>query len=166
MAQQFCTFFLDGQFFGAPADNVQEVIQFQPITRVPLARPVIAGLMNVRGQIVSVLDLRRRLGMPERSYCSLPVNVVVHARDSVVSLLVDEIGDVIELPEDTFESPPATLHGPIRDVLRRIYKLPGRLLLVLDIDRLLNLENPATGASDFDREDSSCSPPEVVRRVP
>lgn len=140
-SQQFCTFFLDGQCFGTPVGMVQEVIQLQPTTRVPLAPDVIVGLMNLRGQIVTVLDLGRRLELPERAECQLPVNVVLHIQDSAVSLLVDEIGDVVEVQEDTFESPPVTLQGFNRDMLRGVYKLPGRLLLVLDLERVLDFEN-------------------------
>ena len=141
LTQQFCTFFLGGRCFGTPVGMVQEVIQFQPITRVPLAPDVIVGLMNLRGQIVSVLDLRRRLELPERAAGQPPVNVVVHTHDSAVSLLVDEIGDVVETQEDTFESPPVTLQGFTRDMLRGVYKLPGRLLLVLDLERVLDFES-------------------------
>jgi len=120
---------------------VKEVIQFQPITRVPLAPEVIVGLMNLRGQIVSVMDLRRRLEFPERPCDLLPVNVVVQAHDTAVSLLADEIGDVIEVQDDMLESPPVTLQGFVRDMLRGVYKVPERLLLVLDIERVLDLEN-------------------------
>lgn len=138
--QQFCTFFIDGHCFGASVGMVKEVIQFQPITRVPLAPDAIVGLINVRGQIVSVMDLRRRLEFPARPCGQLPVNVVVQAHDSAVSLLVDAIGDVIEVQEDTFEPPPVTLQGFVRDMLRGVYKLPERLLLVLDAERLVDLE--------------------------
>lgn len=144
--QQFCTFFIDGHCFGTSVAMVKEVIQFQPITRVPLAPDVIVGLMNLRGQIVSVMDLRRRLEFPERPCGQRPVNVVVQARDSAVSLLVDEIGDVIEVHEDTFEAPPLTLQSFVREMLRGVYKLPEHLLLVLDIERVVDLENFTHGS--------------------
>lgn len=144
--QQFCTFFIAGHFFGTSVAMVKEVIQFQPITRVPLAPDVIVGLMNLRGQIVSVMDLRRRLEFPERPCGRRPVNVVVQARDSAVSLLVDEIGDVIEVQQDTFEAPPVTLQSFVREMLQGVYKLPERLLLVLDIERVVDLENFTQGS--------------------
>ena len=106
---------------------------------MPLAPEVVSGLINLRGQIVSAIDLRRRLGLADRPEGTLPVNVVVRTQDGAVSLLVDEIGDVIEVDEDTFESPPETLQGFAREVVLGVYKLSGRLLLALDIDRVVYL---------------------------
>jgi len=133
--QQFCTFFLKDQFFGVPVQQVQEVIRFQEMTRVPLVPPVIRGLINLRGQIVMAIDLRRRFGMPERPESELPMNVVVRTDDGAVSFLVDEIGDVLEAEEDSFESPPDTLQGPGRDLVQGVYKLEDHLMLVLDAQR-------------------------------
>ena len=138
-SQQFCTFFLDGHFFGTPVPQVQEVIQYQEMTRVPLAPNVVSGMINLRGQIVSAIDLRRRLGLHDRPSGQLPMNVVVRTNEGAVSLLVDEIGDVIEVEEETLESPPETLQGFARQVVRGVYKLSGRLLLALDIDRVVDL---------------------------
>jgi purine-binding chemotaxis protein CheW len=138
-SQQFCTFFLDGHFFGTPVPQVQEVIQYQEMTRVPLAPNVVSGMINLRGQIVSAIDLRRRLGLHDRRPGQLPMNVVVRTNEGTVSLLVDEIGDVIEVEEETLESPPETLQGFARQVVRGVYKLSGRLLLALDIDRVVDL---------------------------
>ena len=91
--------------------QVQEVIRFQPMTPVPLAPPAVKGMINLRGQIVLAIDLRRRLSLGERREGDLPVNVVVRTPDGAVSLLVDEIGEVIEVEQSTFEAPPETLHG-------------------------------------------------------
>ena len=90
---QFCTFVLGGHHFGIDVLKVQEIIRYQEMTRVPLAPPVVRGLINLRGQIVTAIDLRRRLELPERTDGQLPVNVVVKTDDGAVSLLVDEIGD-------------------------------------------------------------------------
>ncbi|HKT87669.1 MAG TPA: chemotaxis protein CheW [Candidatus Sulfotelmatobacter sp.] len=150
-SQQFCTFLLDGHVFGTPVPKVQEVILHQEMTRVPLAPGVVSGLINLRGQIVSAIDLRRRLGLPERPEGQLPMNVVVRSADGAVSLLVDEIGDVIEVEEEALESPPETLQGFAREAVRGVYKLSGRLLLALDIDRVVDvrdLEKPK-GAREF-----------------
>lgn len=133
--QQFCTFFLKDQFFGVPVQKVQEVIRYQEMTRVPLVPSVIRGLINLRGQIVMAIDLRRRFGMEERPPSQLPMNVVVRTDDGAVSFLVDEIGDVLEVEEDSFESPPETLRGASRDLVRGVYKLQERLMLVLDAER-------------------------------
>jgi purine-binding chemotaxis protein CheW len=133
--QQFCTFFLADQLFGIAVEQVQEVIQHQAMTRVPLVSDVIRGLINLRGQIVMAIDLRRRMRMDDRPDSQLPVNVVVRTEDGPVSFLVDEIGEVLEVDEESFERPPETLQGPTRELVRGVYKLQERLLLVLDTER-------------------------------
>src|SRR5215470_3234682 len=108
---QYCTFFVEGHYFGVDVLKVQEIIRYQEMTRVPLAHPVVRGLINLRGQIVTAIDLRRRLELPERAAGQLPVNVVVQTDDGAVSLLVDEIGDVLDVSDRAFERPPETLRG-------------------------------------------------------
>jgi purine-binding chemotaxis protein CheW len=130
--KQFCTFYLDKLFFGVEVQQVQEVIRYQEMTRVPLASRVVQGLINLRGQIVTALDLRRRLELSDRPADRLPMNVVVRTDDGPMSLLVDDIGDVVEVEEETFERPPETLQGVARDLIRGAYKLKGQLLLPLD----------------------------------
>jgi purine-binding chemotaxis protein CheW len=137
-ARQYCTFFLDSYYFGIDVLQVQEVIRYQEMTRVPLAPAVVRGLINLRGQIVTAIDLRRRLDLPDRPEGMLPVNVVLRTDDGAVSLLVDEIGDVLHVPEEAFERPPETLRGAARELIRGAYKLADRLLLALDLDRLLD----------------------------
>src|SRR5580692_5433883 len=100
---QFCTFFLDGLYFGLDVLKVQEIIRYQEMTRVPLAPPVVRGLINLRGQIVTAIDLRRRLELREREAGSQPMNVVVRTNEGALSFLVDEIGDVLQLDETPFE---------------------------------------------------------------
>ena len=131
-ARQFCTFHLDNHYFGVDVLDVQEVIRFQAMTRVPLAPAVVDGLINLRGQIVTALDLRLRLDLPERPDDRQPMNVVVRTEDGPVSFLVDEIGDVLEVSDDVFEPVPETLHGLPADLIEGVYKLEDRLLLVLD----------------------------------
>src|SRR5947209_13323137 len=135
--RQYCTFLLDGYDFGIDVRRVQEVISCQQMTRTPLANPIIRGLINLRGQIVTALDLRRRLELPDRPAGDRPVNVVVQTADGAVSLLVDEIGEVLTVSESVFEPPPETLRGKTRAMIRGAYKLQGRLLLVLDTDELV-----------------------------
>ena len=103
--QQYCTFFLAGQYFGLDVRMVQEILGRQPITRVPLAPPMVCGLLNLRGQIVTVIDLRRRLGLPPRPAGALSVNVVVTTDVGLINLLVDEVGDIEEAVESAFERP-------------------------------------------------------------
>ncbi len=149
-SEQFCTFFLDGHFFGVPVQRVQEVIRYQEMTRVPLVPKVVRGLINLRGQIVTAIDLRLRLGMTERPADQLPMNVVVRTDDGALSLLVDEIGDVIEVEEKTFEEPPETLKGMGREMIRGVHKLPDHLLLVLDTERAVNMADSGLSAGKMD----------------
>jgi purine-binding chemotaxis protein CheW len=140
---QFATFRLGGHLFGIEVVKVQEVLRYQRMTAVPLAPPEIAGLINLRGQIVTALELRSRLGLPPRPDGRLPMNVVVRTPEGSLSLLVDEIGDVIEVPEGSFERPPATLTGPARTLVQGAHKLADHLMLVLDIERTVAVTSAA-----------------------
>lgn len=138
--QQFCTFFLDGLRFGVDVQKVQEVVPYQEMTRVPLAPPTVRGLLNLRGQIVTGIDLRRRLELPDRPEGKLPINVVLRGGDSPVSFLVDEIGEVIDVSADACEPPPDTLRGRARELIQGVYPLADELLLVLDTAKTLELQ--------------------------
>jgi purine-binding chemotaxis protein CheW len=129
---QYATFLLDGLLFGVDVREVQEVIRYQPMTRVPRAPAVVEGLINLRGQIVTAIDLRKRLGFPPRPPDQLPMNVVVSQRDGVVSLLVDAIGDVVEVEETLFEAVPETVSPRVREIVAGVFKLREGLLLVLE----------------------------------
>jgi purine-binding chemotaxis protein CheW len=135
---QLCTFTVDDLLFGVEVTQVQEVLRYQSMTRIPLAPERIRGLINLRGQIVTAIDLRSCLGFAPRTDGELPMSVVIRGVESSVSLLVDSIGDVIEVSEDSFESPPSTMKLVQRNLIRGICKLPGRLLLVLTPERLLS----------------------------
>jgi purine-binding chemotaxis protein CheW len=143
---QFCTFYLDKLLFGVELKGVQEVIRSLDITKVPLAPGVVSGLMNLRGQIVTALDLRLRLELEPRPAGMRPMNVVVRSDDGAISLLVDEIGDVVEVEEDTFERPPETLRGTVRSVITGVHKLNDRLLLVLDTNKACQMTEEAAAA--------------------
>ncbi len=133
--RQFCTFLVDGLYFGIEVRDVQEVIRYQQMTRVPLSPDEIGGLINLRGQIVTAIDVRRRLELPAAPKDHLPMNVIVRTGDSAVSLLVDEIGDVIAVEPEMYEAVPETLCGVARDVVDGVYKLKDKLLLVLNIQK-------------------------------
>lgn len=134
---QFCTFYVGDLFLGINVQQVQEVIRYQEMTRVPLAPAAIRGLINLRGQIVTAIDLRCWLGMQLREPDELPMNVIVRDGNNAVSLLVDRIGDVIEVDDDLFESPPSTVRASVRGLIQGAYKLSDRLLLLLDTGRAL-----------------------------
>jgi purine-binding chemotaxis protein CheW len=134
-AHQFCTFYLDQLMFGVELEKVQEVIRYLEVTEIPLALEVVSGLMNLRGQIVTGVDLRKRLDLPGRPAGALPMNVVIRSADGAVSLLVDEIGDVVEVTGDSFERPPETLQGKVRELILGVHKLEKQLMHVLDTDK-------------------------------
>ena len=135
-AGQLCTFRLGDLMFGVDVTHVQEVIRYQEMTRVPLAPKLIRGLINLRGQIVTAIDMRARLGLPDRDE-PLPMNVVLRTTEGVISLLVDDIGDVVQPETSRFEQVPETLNSVLRDMVGGICKLDERLLLLVDVERLL-----------------------------
>jgi purine-binding chemotaxis protein CheW len=137
--KKLCTFVLGGLFFGIEVEQVQEVIRYQQMTVVPLATSVIGGLINLRGQIVTAVDLRLRLSLPPRPSDALPMNVVIRTDDGPLSLLVDEIGDVVGVEDKSFEPVPDTLTGVDRELIRGVYKLQQNLLLMLDTGRAVDV---------------------------
>lgn len=140
MQRQFCTFHLDKLFFGIDVLNVQEIILPQEMTNIPLAPDIISGLINLRGQVVTAINLGRWLGIDQTVEDNMRMNVVICTEDDeVMSFLVDSIGDVVEPDEDSFEPPPQTLSEDIRDLINGVYKLDGRLLLVMDVDRTIEV---------------------------
>jgi purine-binding chemotaxis protein CheW len=143
---QFATFSVDGLFFGVDVLDVQEVLRFQEMTRVPLAAPTIQGLINLRGQIVTAIDMRRRLALRLRPEGEMPMNVVIRAEEGAVSLLVDEIGDVLDVAGETREPVPENIPRLQRELLAGVAKLDAasganRLLLILNTQRLLQTAN-------------------------
>lgn len=146
--RQLCTFFVDGQLFGIDVTDVQEVMRGQRMTPVPLAPRVVKGLIHLRGQIVTALDMRARLGLPEAKPEQEPMNVLVRDTDGGVALLVDDIGDVLHVPEASFERAPDTMPNAFKELISGIYKLDGRLLLVLDVARITAPQSRTTEPGD------------------
>jgi purine-binding chemotaxis protein CheW len=132
---QLATFRLDGDLYGVEVEHVQEVLRSQGLTRVPLAPPAVAGLINLRGQVVTAIELRERLGRPPRPAGTDAVVIVVRLHGEAVSLLVDSIADVVDVDAADFEAPPDTLDGQARELIRGAYKLDGTLLLALDVQK-------------------------------
>jgi purine-binding chemotaxis protein CheW len=135
---QLCTFRVAGLYMGVEVTEVSEVLRLQQMTPVPLSYDVVAGLVNLRGEIVTALDLRRRLGF-ERFAGGAGTSIVLRSAGETMTLLIDEIGDVVTVDDDDFEPPPETVGEGARDLIRGAYKLEGSLLLLLDIDRALAL---------------------------
>ena len=136
---QLSTFFVADLFFGVDVLRVHEVLRFQQMTHVPQAPDVIEGLINLRGQIVTAIDLRRRLKLPPRTGDQTPTNMVIRTDDGAVSLLVDEIGDVLDVDAATYERPPENLEPAAGEIIHGVYKLKDRLLLVLDAEKTVEL---------------------------
>ena len=134
-SRQYATFEVAGQLFGLDVSKVQEVLSFHEYTPVPLAPNSVGGLFNLRGQVIAAVDLRVQLGLPARDFEGPAMNVIVRTEDESVSLLVDRIGEVVELSDEVFEPPPDTLTGPSRDLITGAFKLDGRLMLALDTAR-------------------------------
>lgn len=143
---QLSTFHVGKYLFGVDVSLVQEVVRLQSITPVPLASPEIAGLINLRGEVLTAIDLRVRLGMPKASTGREPVNVVIRVDNEPVSLLVDEIGGVLEVSQVPFEHTPSTVDEKVRDLLLGAYTLPDRLLLALHAQRVLDVVSDARAA--------------------
>ncbi len=136
--RNLCTFWLQDLFFGIEVLTVQEVIRQHDFTPVPLASEVVTGLMNLRGQIITIVDLRLRLGLPARGVGEHPMHMVVQTDGGPVSFAVDRIGDVVEVSSDTFERPPGNLTAAAAEVILGAHKLENALLLELDTNRVLS----------------------------
>src|SRR5262245_8288560 len=136
--RQFCTFLLDGCWYGVEIHDVSEILPSQAITPVPLASRVVAGLINLRGQILPVIDLRACLLLPQRLPEQTSMHIVVITRDEPISLLVDAALGVYEANEAAFEAPPATIDGLALELLRGVYKSPNRLLHILDTQAIID----------------------------
>ena len=145
--KQYCSFYLQNLLFGVELQGVQEVFVPLEMTQVPLAPSVVTGLINLRGQLVTAVDLRRRLELEPRSEDMHSMNVVVRTEDGAVSLLVDEIGDVVQVNETTFEAPPETLQGKVRDMILGVHKLDGHLLHVLDTEKACQIVEQVAGSA-------------------
>ena len=140
MARMFCTFYVGDLFLGIEVERIQEVLRDSVVTAVPKAPSAILGLINLRGQIVTAVDLRTRFGLPNRDSEASSTILVLDGADELLSLVVDRAGDVVEVEDDHFEEPPDTLKSESRRLVRGAYKLEHRLLLVLDADHAFDLE--------------------------
>jgi len=144
MPKQFCTFHVDDLFLGIEVERVQEVIRDSDITPVPTAPPWVRGLINLRGQIVTAIDLGTRFGKTDRDDESSTV-LVLDVGSTLLSFVVDRAGDVVEVNDESFEPPPDTLKGEARRLIRGTYKLQKRLLLVLDVEQALEIDAATVG---------------------
>ena len=137
--RQLCTFTVGGELFGLEIEEIREIIRDQPATPVPLAPPAVAGLINLRGQIVPVIELRGCLGLGAADELANAAILIVSAASGFVGLRVDEIGDVLAFSAAEREEPPTNVKGPLRTLLRHVYKRERGLLLALSAERAIDL---------------------------
>ncbi len=136
-SKDFLTITIADQTFGIPVLQVQDVLREQAVTRIPLAAPEVAGSLNLRGRIVTAIDVRRRLGLPDRNDDISSMSVVVEHKNELFSLIIDHVGDVLSLEDADFEKNPGTLEQAWRDISSGIYQLESNLLVVMDVSALL-----------------------------
>ena len=136
--RDFVTIRLAGQLCGIPVLAVHDVLSEQAITCVPLAPEAVAGVLNLRGRIVTAINLRKRLGLNDQEEGSENMSIVVEFEGEPYSLLIDSVGDVLSFPEESFERNPVTLDPRWQEVSSGIFRLDGELLVVLDVEKLLN----------------------------
>ena len=142
----YVTFTTAGQIFGLPIARVQEVFRPARITRVPLAGAQIAGVLNLRGRIVTAIDVRSRLGLQAREEGLAPMAIGIESRGESFGLLVDTLGEVLRLSDSDIEANPINLDRRLADVSAGVHRLDGQLLVVLDIDRVLDVGTEAAAA--------------------
>jgi purine-binding chemotaxis protein CheW len=145
MKREVVTFELNDQLVGIEVHEVREVIGSMPLTAIPLAGSAVAGLVNLRGEVLLAIDLKARLTGQTRRLDSSSANVILQSSHGPVCVVVDQIGEVVEVTDEQFEPPPSTLSGAARTLLNGAYKLPDRLLLTLDTETALNLVSTVTG---------------------
>ncbi|MBU6234557.1 MAG: chemotaxis protein CheW [Alphaproteobacteria bacterium] len=134
---EFLTIVVNGQMFGIPVLQVQDVLRQQSVTRVPLAPPEVAGALNLRGRIVTAINVRCRLGLPDMDEGTKTMSVVVEHEHELYSLIIDKVGDVLSMKNEDFESVPPTLDPAWRDIANGIFRLENQLMVVVDVARLL-----------------------------
>jgi purine-binding chemotaxis protein CheW len=145
--QEYVTAIIGNQLFGLPILRVQDVFMPERVTRVPLAPAEIAGVLNMRGRIVTLIDLRRRLGLPPRTQAGEVMAIGVESRGESYGLLIDAIGEVLKLDAAAREANPVNLDSELARVSAGIYRLDGQLLMVLDVDRVLDIGTHAAAAA-------------------
>lgn len=134
---QFLSIHVGNQMFGIPILQVQDVLRQQAVTHVPLAPPEVAGALNLRGRIVTAINVRCRLGLDDLPQGTKTMSVVVEHEHELYSLIIDKVGDVLSLQSRGFEPVPATMQGTWRDIATGIFRLENQLMVVVDVSRLL-----------------------------
>lgn len=138
--EDFVTFIIEGQLFGIPVLGVQDILTPDRIASIPLAPPEVMGSINLRGRIVTVIDVRTRLGLEKGEANAENMGVTVEHKNELYTLLVDDVGDVISIAKDLYEESPATLDPIWREYANGVYRLDTELMVVLDVEGLLAIK--------------------------
>lgn len=141
-AKEFLTFYIGKQLFGVPVLSVRDVLKPQKLARIPLAPPEVAGAINLRGRIITTIDVRCRLGLQPSAEKVRCMSVVVNHGEELYSLMVDRVGEVLRVSPDIFENTPSTIGAKWRDLSDGIYRLEDALMIILDIPKLLAIGEP------------------------
>jgi purine-binding chemotaxis protein CheW len=136
---EYVTATIGGQLFGLPISRVQDVFVPDQLTRVPLAHPEIAGMLNLRGRIVTAIDMRRRLGLAPLDDGKTRMAVGIENKGESYGLLIDAVGEVLKLPASSREDNPVNLDARLARVSAGVHRLEGSLMVVLDVDRVLDV---------------------------
>lgn len=139
--KQYSTFFIANRMYGIDVVMVQEITKAMPITKVPLAPAFVHGLINLRGQIATAIGVRELFNLKDNTQISEPMNVVCKDEGMLVSLLVDQIGDVIEVDEKNFESTPETISQNVGRFMTGVYKNPDNLLSIIEVKKIIEILN-------------------------
>ncbi|RYE60082.1 MAG: chemotaxis protein CheW [Oxalobacteraceae bacterium] len=145
-ATEYVTAMVGGQMFGLPLARVQDVFMPERLTRVPLASPDVAGVLNLRGRIVTAIDMRSRLGLPKREQGMPMMAVGVDLRGESYGLLIDSIGDVLKVASDSFDVNPVNMDVSLTRVSAGIHRLEGHLMVILDVEKVLDMGTEALAA--------------------
>ena len=143
--EDFVTFFIEDQLFGIPVLQVQDILTPDSIASIPLAPPEVAGSINLRGRIVTVIDVRTRLGLAKKDADHMGMGVTVEHQNDLYTFLVDKVGEVLSMQPDAFEKNPNTLDPLWRDFAIGVYRLDGRLMVILDVEKLLAFRGMGIG---------------------
>lgn len=143
---EYVTAMIGGQLFGLPIQRVQDVFLPERRTRVPLAPPEIAGVLNLRGRIVTLIDMRRRLGLPPRTDDAPSMAIGVEMRGESYGLLIDSVGEVLKLADETREANPINLDPRLARVSAGVHRLDGQLMMLVEVDRVLDIGVTASAA--------------------
>ncbi len=139
--QDFLTIVIAGQRFGIPVLQVQDVLRELKVTKIPLAPPEIAGSLNLRGRIVTAIDVRKRLGLPPKNVNQNSMSVVVEHTNELFSLIIDEVGDVLSLQASLIEKTPSTIDSTWKEISTGVCQLKEELLIIMDVSKLLDYSN-------------------------